>query len=84
MANTDNAHEASASAVGYLFQCRYALYAGLRAIPNDPQLEISIEKFDDVGFEILRASPPNLSKPNITSRNRAISRTRALTSGRHF
>ena len=51
MANTGNAHEASASAVGYLFQCRYALYAGLRAIPNDPQLEISIEKFDDVGFE---------------------------------
>jgi hypothetical protein len=51
MANTGNVHEASASAVGYLFQCRYALYAGLRAIPNDPQLEISIEKFDDVGFE---------------------------------
>ena len=51
MANTGNAHEASASAVGYLFQCRYALFAGLRAIPNAPGLEISIEKFDDVGFE---------------------------------
>ena len=51
MANADNAHEASASAAGYLFQCRYALFAGLRAIPNVPELKISIEKFDDVGFE---------------------------------
>ena len=51
MANAGNTHEASASAAGYLFQCRYALYAGLRAIPNAPQLGISIEKFDDVGFE---------------------------------
>ncbi len=52
MADACNTHEASASAAGYLFQCRYALYAGLRAIPNAPQLEISIEKFDDVGFEV--------------------------------
>lgn len=44
-------HEASASATGYLFQCRYALLAGLQAIAKSPQLEISIEKFDDVGFE---------------------------------
>ena len=51
MANAENTHEASASAAGYLFQCRYALFAGLRAIPNAPELEISIEKFDDVGFE---------------------------------
>ena len=51
MANAGNTHEASASAAGYLFQCRYALYAGLRAIPYTPQLEISVEKFDDVGFE---------------------------------
>lgn len=45
-------HEASASATGYLFQCRYALLAGLQAIAKSPQLEISIEKFDDVGFEV--------------------------------
>lgn len=45
-------HEASASATGYLFQCRYALLAGLKAIARSPQLEISIEKFDDVGFEV--------------------------------
>lgn len=51
MTTVGNTHEASASAAGYLFQCRYALYAGLRAIPNAPQLELSIEKFDDVGFE---------------------------------
>ena len=51
MAKAGNTHEASASAAGYLFQCRYALYAGLCAIPDTPQLEISIEKFDDIGFE---------------------------------
>jgi hypothetical protein len=48
---TDKTHEASASATGYLFQCRYALLAGLRAIPDAPELEISIEKLDDVAFE---------------------------------
>lgn len=44
-------HEASASLVGYLFQCRFALLAGIQAIADQPQLEISIEKFDDVAFE---------------------------------
>ena len=48
---TDKMHEASASATGYLFQCRYALLAGLRAIPDAPELDISIEKLDDVAFE---------------------------------
>jgi len=51
MAKPRNPHEASASAIGYLFQCRYALLAGLRTIPETPQLSISIEKFDDVAFE---------------------------------
>jgi C-terminal domain 7 of the ABC-three component (ABC-3C) systems len=51
MAKPRNPHEASPSAIGYLFQCRYALFAGLRAIPETPQLSISIEKFDDVAFE---------------------------------
>ena len=46
-----NIHGASASATGYLFQCRCALLAGLRAIPDAPQLAISIEKFDDIAFE---------------------------------
>src|SRR5437870_4042100 len=51
MAKPRNPHEASASAIGYLFQCRYALFAGLRAIPETPQLSISIETFDDVASE---------------------------------
>lgn len=44
-------HAASASATGYLYQCRYALLAGLRATIDAPHLEISIEKFDDIAFE---------------------------------
>lgn len=51
MTRRANTHEASGSATGYLFQCRYALLAGLQAIARSPQLEISIEKLDDVGFE---------------------------------
>lgn len=51
MGKQGDTHEASASATGYLFQCRFALLAGLRAIPESPQLAISIEKFDDVAFE---------------------------------
>jgi hypothetical protein len=37
--------------LGYLFQCRYALLVGLRALPDTPQVLVSIEKFDDVAFE---------------------------------
>ncbi len=51
MGEPRNPHEASASATGYLFQCRCALLAGLSAIQDSPQLSISIEKFDDVAFE---------------------------------
>lgn len=46
-----NAHEASASATGYLYQCRYALLMGLEATLDSPELRISIEKFDDIAFE---------------------------------
>jgi hypothetical protein len=46
-----NIHEAAAAATGYLFQCRCALLAGLQAVPDAPQLAISIEKFDDIAFE---------------------------------
>jgi hypothetical protein len=55
----DQTHSASAAAMGYLFQCRYALLAGLKAIPDSPQLQISIEKFDDVAFETV-GSPTEL------------------------
>jgi hypothetical protein len=51
MGQPRNTHDASASATGYLFQCRYALLAGLQAIPDSPQLAISIEKFDDIAFD---------------------------------
>lgn len=51
MSDAINKHEASASVTGYLFQCRYALLAGLQAIPDAPQLSISIEKLDDIAFE---------------------------------
>ncbi|CDL81229.1 ABC-three component system protein [Xenorhabdus szentirmaii] len=47
----NNAHEASASATGYLYQCRYALLKGLEATLDSPELRISIEKFDDIAFE---------------------------------
>jgi len=52
MVRTTKTHEASASLAGYLFQCRYALLAGLQAIVDRPQLDMSIEKFDDIGFEM--------------------------------
>lgn len=51
MATPENSHGAAGSALGYLYQCRYALFAGLRALPDTPELQISIEKFDDVAFE---------------------------------
>src|SRR5215471_13748287 len=51
MGTPANPHGASPSALGYLYQCRYALLEGLRAVPETPQLLISIEKFDDVAFE---------------------------------
>lgn len=46
----DKTHGASESATGYLFQCRFALLLGLKATIDTPNLEISIERFDDVAF----------------------------------
>ncbi|MGA7522393.1 MAG: ABC-three component system protein [Acidobacteriaceae bacterium] len=51
MAGKNNGHEASASAAGYLYQCRIALLIGLRAIPTNPNLSVSVERFDDVAFD---------------------------------
>jgi hypothetical protein len=51
VADTNKKHTAAASATGYLFQCRYALLKGIEAIPDSPELDISIEKFDDIAFE---------------------------------
>ncbi|MHB1058068.1 MAG: ABC-three component system protein [Rhodanobacter sp.] len=47
----ENAHSAHASAIGYLYQARLALLKGIQAIPESPDLELSIETFDDVSFE---------------------------------
>jgi hypothetical protein len=51
MAGDKNTHDAGAAATGYLFQCRYALLAGIQQIADFPQLAISLEKFDDVAFD---------------------------------
>jgi hypothetical protein len=51
MGTPKNPHGAGPSALGYLYQCRYALLEGLRAVRATPQLFISVEKFDDVAFE---------------------------------
>lgn len=47
-----NQHSAAESMVGYLYQCRYGLLRGLQESKKRPSLTISIEKFDDVAFDI--------------------------------
>lgn len=51
MANGRRGHEASASATGYLYQCRIALLMALKAIPVNVNQEVSVERFDDVAFD---------------------------------
>jgi hypothetical protein len=51
MANGKKSHEASASATGYLYQCRIALLMALKAIPLNVNQEVSVERFDDVAFD---------------------------------
>jgi hypothetical protein len=51
MASGSKSHEASASATGYLYQCRIALLMGLKTMPFNLNQDISIERFDDVAFE---------------------------------
>ncbi len=48
---TRSEYSASASLVGYLFQCRFALLEMLKRLKNDPQISIAIETLDDVTFE---------------------------------
>ncbi|MCA9055440.1 MAG: hypothetical protein KDA75_16480 [Planctomycetaceae bacterium] len=45
----DSQFDASASALGYLYQSRYALLLALQR-DDDPMLQVSIEKLDDVAF----------------------------------
>jgi hypothetical protein len=51
MTGGKKSHEASASATGYLYQCRIALLMALKAIPFNVNQEISVERFDDVAFD---------------------------------
>ena len=44
-------HSAAASAAGYLYQARLALVEALRYVYVDSDIEIAIEKLDDVSFE---------------------------------
>lgn len=44
-------YDASPSATGYLFQCRFALLEALRQLREQPALEISLERFDDVSID---------------------------------
>lgn len=55
---TDNAtsFDASASALGYLHQCQYALLLGLQR-DEEVNLSISIEKLDDIAFHESPSSP---------------------------
>jgi hypothetical protein len=48
----ENMHSAHASAAGYFYQARLALLLGIQAITSTPDLELRIETFDDVSFEI--------------------------------
>ena len=42
---------AAPSALGYLYQCRYALLLLLDRMQVDPNAEIAVERFDDISFE---------------------------------
>lgn len=44
-------HDASASAVGYLYQVRWALLEMLRKAGSRPELSMTLEKFDDVSWQ---------------------------------
>ncbi len=46
-----NKFDATASMVGYLYQCRFALFKAIEATRHAPGADISIERFDDVAFE---------------------------------
>lgn len=51
MSGRSSPFDASASALGYLYQCRYALLLALRRV-EEPNVSISIEKLDDVSFHL--------------------------------
>jgi len=56
MSASPSPFDASASALGYLYQCRYALLLALQK-GDDLDLGISVEKLDDVAFHESPSSP---------------------------
>jgi hypothetical protein len=56
MSGSSSPFDASPSALGYLYQCRYALLLALQK-DDDPNLCLSIEKLDDVAFHESPSSP---------------------------
>ena len=48
MSGSTSPYDASASAIGYLYQLRYALLAGLREFSTDASWSVSVEVVDDV------------------------------------
>jgi hypothetical protein len=44
-------YSASASLLGYIYQCRLALLETLKRLKNDPNIAVTIETLDDVVFE---------------------------------
>lgn len=51
IAGERGSYSAAQSALGYFYQCRYALLEALRRLPEGEQVFISIEMLDDVVFE---------------------------------
>lgn len=49
--SASRAHAAPSSALGYLYQCRYALYATLRRARLGADIRIRLETRDDIHFE---------------------------------
>jgi hypothetical protein len=47
----DQKFSAASSALGYLHQCRYALYLLLDRSQTDPNAQVAVERFDDISFE---------------------------------
>ncbi len=74
MAGTDRTqYSASASLVGYIYQCRLALLETLKRLKNDPDVAVTIETLDDVVFE--KDGTPT----DIVQVKHHISRTASLT-----
>lgn len=50
-------HDASASAIGYLYQVRWALLELLRGARRQPDMSLTLEKLDDVAWQDVAGDP---------------------------